>query len=308
MEQLNNEAESWEVAGAYAKLIRTLPERISYVLRILREEYVSSEDSEIISDRALSYVRGIDRFEAIRAPIYFGAAALFPAKFEKSEDDTSKALLRALGPGVFASFLACVWYYRRLARFVDGHVWDRYSNDFFADAEIGFEIGSALPNLGSATGLIFGAMRSISLGTFAMQDADLFSKYMNLHKGKFNLSYEHDRYNCDHAQVGVYLLQNSYILHWGPGGDKFTTSRLEVREALLGRSDSDGIRDPWMRDCALCLRGVNQLYAGKTNFSWLAEFGATSEGIERVTEAANRIASGVFHFDWLARGADRTEE
>jgi hypothetical protein len=62
-----------------------------------------------------------------------------------------------------------------------------------------------------------------------------------------------------------------------------------------------------MRDCAACLRGVNQLYAGQTNFSWLSAFGANEEGIERVPEAANRVASGVYNFDWLARGAEKKE-
>ena len=129
--KLNNDEDTWEVAGQYAGLIKTVPDRVLYLMKVLREEHI--EGNEEVSARCLQYVREIDKLKPLKVPLYFGASRLFADKFEESEDDTSKALLVALGPGMFFALLTSVWFYRRLAKFVDVELWERFSENLLAE-------------------------------------------------------------------------------------------------------------------------------------------------------------------------------
>lgn len=298
--RLINDEQAWEIAAVYSNLIKTIPDRVGYLLRVLREEHAAGVQGDAVSPNCLNYIREIDKLRPLKEPIAAGVARLYPD--ETPASDSSRALLGVVGPGMFAALLICVWYYRRLGKIINPEIWERYSEIFLADVELGYEIGKAVPELGAVDGFLFSAIRAISLGTFAIQDHEQFGRYLNLHKGKTDLAYEHERYNCDHAQIGVYLLQAVYMLKTRPDGNRFDASLLEVREAFLGRIASESLVDPWLRRCAAGIKGISLFYEETSDFSWLTEFGASAQSIARITEVSINLRSGVRSFEWLNRG------
>ena len=298
--KLNNDEGTWEIAGQYAGLVKTLPDRVSYLLKVLREEHIAG--NEAVSDRCLNYVREIDKLKPLKVPIYFGASHLVPDKFNASEDDTSKALLAVLGPGMFFSLLITVWFYRRLGKLVPATLWERFSANLLAEIELGYEVGCAVPDLGPSDGLIFATVRGVGLGAFALQDEEQYGRYLNLHKGKVNLEYEVDRFMCDHSQIGVYLLQTLHMMKTMPDGNRFEGSLLEVRESILGRIDSETLTVPWLKNCALVGKAIAELYTGMADYKWLKEYGASDDAVKRINGITTEMLSGTRNFSWLGKG------
>lgn len=111
--------ESWNLANEYAGRVRSMPERLTHLLKVLRRSHIKAEESadDTISAECNLYIKGIDRFQSMKIPLYFAASQLFPQEFKDVEDDTSKALLNILKPGLFGSLLTLVWYYRRAYKY-----------------------------------------------------------------------------------------------------------------------------------------------------------------------------------------------
>lgn len=123
-----NSEQSWSMARRHAAFLSPIPSSVSLAVQALWSNHCNGKRTdgalEIWPD-SFAALRRVDRTAKLKTPIYFAAQALFPEAFETiQEDDTSDALLRILGPGLFAAFLAMVYMQRRLNKVCESTEWE----------------------------------------------------------------------------------------------------------------------------------------------------------------------------------------
>lgn len=304
-EERYNSAESWDYAARYADILRTMPERLQTAVRELRKNQPESGDGleGPVSYTSLSAVKIIYRAARFKVPIYFAASQLFPERFKAAEDDTEKALLTVLGPKLFATLLSLVWYRRRLAKLSSSDATESLVQDLLVNMEIGYLLGTAVPELGMADAIILGVVRFAALGTLLVGDAGTFQRYRNLHKGKFVPEFERERWGCDHAQISTYLLQGIGMPQTPAQSGKRRTP-FEIRESMLGRLHDDAASDPllilWMK----AIRVFDAVHSGKGGDTALQALGVDATVASEFLSYAAEVLSNGTSFGWMLRGGE----
>jgi hypothetical protein len=202
--------ESWLQAKAIASQLEPIPQSVSYAVQALWQNHTDNikSNQSTISEASFESVRRMDKTSKLKTPMYFAAQSLYPERFELSEDDTSKALIRVLHPGLFAAILALVYLHRRLNKICTADQWNTLSKEMVLNMELGFLLGSSIPQVSPALGTLLGGIRYAALGAMLKKSPEQYSKYRNLRKNRFDLEDEHTRWECDHAQVAAFLLQH----------------------------------------------------------------------------------------------------
>ena len=75
---------SWEIAGKYAALLGQMPSSFSSAIRTTRSEIGEEAPDAPLKRLGKSLMRRLVRSPALKAPIYFAAQSLYPAKFQNS--------------------------------------------------------------------------------------------------------------------------------------------------------------------------------------------------------------------------------
>ncbi|MCB0339859.1 MAG: hypothetical protein KDD53_09655 [Bdellovibrionales bacterium] len=282
-----NSDRSWQISMKYASLLAPFPPQLGIAFKKLRanglENVASGTDS--ISSGSISAVRLIDKTPTLKTPLYFAASSLYPDRFSQAEDDTSKALLRVLGPGLFSSLLAVTFLYRRVTKFYDGGSLTDYRSEFRKVSEIGFLYGSTVSDLGPGEGLLISSVLQLALGTFMMRNDDAYQRYRNLNKLRLDIEFEHSKWGCDHTQVATHVLKMLGV------GRRIN----EMRAALLGKpSESDPSFTPW----ANLVDFINRLRTGESGDS-AQKF---ADSINRIVDTSKTILRDGSSFTWMERG------
>ena len=301
-ERLDNSEESWQLAHNFAYNFKVLPERLSHVLRVLRKEYATKDEEADISENCYMYMSGIDRFPALKVPLYFAASHLFPVRFKEAEDDTSKAILKVLEPGMFSSLLVIFWFYRRIAKGVDSSLWSEYSKGIMLDMELGYALGESLPGISAADGILLAGVCQIAWGSLLIENSDGYVRYNNLHAGRINLADEHKRFGCDHAQIATSLILGLGMLEWRRGLPRRQLEPLELRDIFLGRGHQNGLEDKWLRTCSKCIFMLDQIKQDKFSMEELEKMGASKHARENLQQSIANYFKGTPTFTWINKG------
>lgn len=217
-----DQEDSWLSAQRLARKLTPIPRPISHAVTALWHEHLANQDRDApeISPGSFRAVHNLTNTKVLHAPIYFAACELFPEKIDAlQEDDASKAVLRVMGPGCFAVVLATVYFYRRIGKLSDSEHWQEVSQELAAFMELAYALSKVSPSLDAATGLMLGSIRHIAQGVLLVSDKDQFARYRNRWKGKCKASDEHERWNCDTAQIAASILwllkiiENTYEVH-----------------------------------------------------------------------------------------------
>ena len=303
--------ESWQLASCYMQLVTIMPPRILYAFKALRKLHIDSLDrsSDVDIDQAFeamgfdsnTVLRPIDDLEGIQKRVYLGAQRLFPERFGRSQDVSSRAIYQALGPGLFSTFLILVWFLRRIKKHADEELWQEYAYDCMAATEIGYRLGTQIPALGSVDGSFLGLIRYVGVGTFFMKGNDLYRRYRNLHKGRLDIEFEESRWGCDHAQVATMLLQFlgfkseevSGVENWNP---------IDVAVALRGDLEKlNKACNPIVIRWAQCCAFMNSVMAGDKRLDVLEDQGITEEAALNFYRKCTRIVKDELTFTWMLR-------
>lgn len=200
------------MARRHAAFLSPIPPSVSFAVQALWKNHGEAlVPGEIVEINAESFaaIRRVDKSAKLKTPIYFAATSLFPGRVaEMAEDDTSKALLEILRPGLFASFLGLIYLHRRLNRICTAPEWETLSKELVLNMELGYIVGSTIPMIGPALGALLGGVRYAALATFLLRSPDLYTRYRNRFKKKFDSSHEHAQWGCDHAQISAYLIKD----------------------------------------------------------------------------------------------------
>lgn len=203
---------AWATARRHAAFLSPIPSSVNSAIQTLWTNHLTTVGAgaeALITAESFAALRRVDRTAKLKAPIYFAAQALFPDAFATIQDDnTSDALLRILGPGLFASFLGMIYLHRRLSKICPADAWENLSKEFVLNIELGYLVGSAIPKLGPALGALIGGMRYAALGTFLIRSPDIYSRYRNRFKKRFDIAFEIQQWGCEHSQICAYIIKD----------------------------------------------------------------------------------------------------
>lgn len=296
--------QSWQIARRYANQLNPVPSMVSITVRSLWSYHENDQENNLAQLDSVCYsaARRVDKTEILKAPIYFAASALYPNEFEKlSEDDSSKALIKILKPGFFAALLGLVYFQKRLNKICQSEHWKTLSAELAQNMEIGYIIGSALPKLSTADGILLGGIRYVALATFLVRDAETYRRYRNGKKGKFDLEYERSHWGCDHAQIAYYLLQDlGYI-------KEIPDLANALRKLPKRLDDANEIVRKWYA----ALEWIDDLKSGHcppTNELALKILDFQEDCIEQLRENTANVIQHGSTFKWMLRGRPKKEE
>ncbi|RMG40824.1 MAG: hypothetical protein D6719_09890 [Candidatus Dadabacteria bacterium] len=291
---------SWEIALRYSRLITTIPDTIAFAIKALRRNHVEllSGGTDRIEPSSFAAVRLLDSIKSLKTPLFFAAARLYPERFKTAEDDTSRALLKVLGPGLFSSLLTVIYFYRRIQKFSDPDVWNIYSREFLKILEVGFLLGEAVPEMGPTETVLMAAIRPISIGAFLIKDKDSYTRYFNRFKGDLDINFEHERWGCDHSQVAYYITRK--LGYYGERLPGYSGSRspYDVRQALLGNFQGEP-DDTGLKIWASSIYWLDSLKRGSESAEKLGDFTVTQKDFDALVEATERVYQKGSSFDWL---------
>ncbi|MCB0332062.1 MAG: hypothetical protein KDD55_01115 [Bdellovibrionales bacterium] len=306
--------ESWQHAMKIAKRLFVMPQRVLLPIRLLWRQYLLADHDDVdvkIDPAAYASVRLIDSTVSFKAPLYFAASQLRRDQFSVAEDDTSKALLKTLGPGLFSVLLALVWLYRRAAKLSAPSQWVQFSPDILANLEIAIGIADETDKIGSADGALLGAIRHMALGGMLVKNEEHFKRYSNLHirNGRFDFEDEHTRWKCDHAQVATCLLQLYTFTRTKIPERRDLETPMYVRSALLGKVEEipKSLEElvVWARFIRL-LDSINEKRGGgEVDFSWL---GIDEHRAKELNALIRKVYEEGSSFSWLKRGAKLADD
>lgn len=206
---LLNTANSWSIAQQYLKLLGPIPSSIGNAVKNLWQDHLlSTEKNEVqISFASNSALRLIDKSSVLKMPLYFAAQALFPDRFSQiKEDDATKALVKILHPGLFASFLSLVYLHRRYNKICNAEIWSDLSKEYVLHSELGFLIGSNASQITPAVGALAGGIRCASLAIFLRHDPVGYKEYRSRFSN-YDLFAENKQWGCDHGQIGALIIK-----------------------------------------------------------------------------------------------------
>lgn len=207
-----NSEESWQMARRHSAFLSPIPPSVLYAIQALWKNHCEAlvpGEQVGISQESLLAIRRVDKTAKLKAPIYFAATALYPERFQNlKEDDTSSALLEILRPGLFASLLGMVYLHRRLNRICTAPEWETLSKEMVLNMELGFILGSSVSAVGPGLGTLLGGIRYVALATFLLRSPDIYTRYRNRFKRRFDSSHEQNQWGCDHGQISAYLIKD----------------------------------------------------------------------------------------------------
>lgn len=207
-------AESWRTAKNYAFILDTLPPDLLQAIGILHKNHLDNleKSTNVISSESFKSILMIDKTASLKIPLHVAASTLFEDKHKNSEDDTVHSILSVLEPGLFASLVSIVYLFRRANKLATSPAWETLQNLFIANTEMGFILGSSIPKLGAADGVLLGGIRFAALATFMLQAPKHYEKFKKT-KHKLDNKSEMQIFGCNHCQVASILLHTLGFHH-----------------------------------------------------------------------------------------------
>lgn len=302
-----NSEQSWAMARRHAAFLSPIPSSVSLSVQTLWANHCNGKRSdgavEIWPD-SFTALRRVDRTAKLKTPIYFAAQALFPEAFSTiQEDDTSDALLRILGPGLFASFLAMVYLHRRLSRVCTAPEWETLSKEIVLNMELGYLVGRSLPTLTPALGTLLGGIRYASLATFLIRSPEIYTRYRNRMKKRFDFAYEHQQWGCDHSQISAFLVKDL----------GFTKDIIEVSKVLRKTLPSSEVLGPEMTIWHAGLHwvdGVKDAEVPPVDKKFSIALNADEKAVQALKHSTEELFKSGSTFSWMLRkisGDDKPE-
>ena len=297
-----NSEESWATTRRYTSFLMPIPPSISYVLQLLRADYLASLQTGTVrvQSTTLSALHMIEISAKLKAPIYFAATELYPDRVDVlQEDDTVKALCDVLGPGLLGSVLALVYLHRRINKICADPQWETLSKEMVLNMELGFLVGSAVPKLGAADGVLAGGIRYAMLAPFLIATPEYFKRYRNLKHRRFDLQHEHKIWGCDHSQIAAFMLKELGF-----------SLDLRANSHALRMFDDDEFctLPPELANWRAVLRFIDTIKDNGDLASGARELSLTPEELQDVKTKTEALFKGNSSFTWMFKGSKTLDD
>lgn len=206
---LNAQGGNWDEAGEYVASLGRPHALFTNAVRYLRG--LNQHGTTILTESEPYQLAVLMKSPSLRSVLYYAAAALRKNELSKIKQLDGFGLLRIFPPEELAAVLATTYLFRKTKKLCDPRIWETLSQEIQIQMEAGFHIGSAVPAIGTARGLLVGVVRYSALSLFAKQSAREFRAFrreLNEKEKLFDLQGELTRWGCEHLQIGSLLLQS----------------------------------------------------------------------------------------------------
>ena len=245
-----SDAEGWSAAAAMIDELSPLFSPLDGFTRLLTLPH--GNDAELLRVKEV-VVAQLLRAPTLRAGFYRLAGNFYPGRLPTDRVPTPRELTAVFDFEVCAAFLAIVYFHRRATRLIANHSqWRGFVELAQHRGDIGFLLGTSLNDLGPATGLLVGTLRSLALGFIACRDTARFRPYQEhlvARKLSFDVAYELSHWGFSHAQVMSLFLQRL-----GYGRDLPIAIMMGLSPGRLGRGDN--LRAERIRACSVWIDSV----------------------------------------------------
>lgn len=152
----------------------------------------------------------LTKSKTFQSVLYHAGLTLHEVEFAMVEKMSMKNMLAVFPPDELACIIAMLCVYRQCRKTLEPEVWSDMSKEIQLQMEAGYHVGSYVPAIGTARGLLVGAIRYVSLSLFSMESIRtyrLFKRRLEENEMLFDLEREKDLWGCNHLQVAALILQ-----------------------------------------------------------------------------------------------------
>lgn len=285
--------ESWNLARTMAKKIHYVPIAFAQATRMLVNDHVKNNGQL----RAVTkyQISRLFRGDSFKATIYFASKELRPDYLQNNKACSIGDLVTLYSPLDLAAFITCFFLNRYMKK--SGCVaWPEIAPYFAREASIGALVGTAIPRIGHAPGLLMAALRNVSHGLMSMEDASLYKRYRNVVDGTTKIIDEK-------AEMVIWKTTSSQVTSMLLASLGYSTDFGDmIGTAIRTTSAVDKITNERMRDFRLAHMWQETFLLGKDQpgeklhtdfFPKQSDRALAAEAIERAREGATA---------WLDRG------
>lgn len=295
--------EAWDTAKKYAALLGAVPSSFSTLIRSL----IGDEDKnngQLSSSTCSAAVR-LFSGPSSRAALYFASRLYRPTAFQSDTAFKVKDLVLLYRPIDLAGLVGCLYLFRRARKRCPDDEWGELAQGMKLGVDLGFLVGTAIPNIGAALGALRGGVRSAAIATFHIHDQKGAKEYRR-HLASKNLEFDQDwevsRWGCSSAQVSSVMVQS---LGFGVTFSNALYMSLTLSEAPLASGPLSGC------DLLAYRFAITQLWAkavyetgSEPTIVHRGEFYPVRTALEELVAQVSKIKSGAAEENWLSRGKD----
>ncbi|RMG44837.1 MAG: hypothetical protein D6719_01135 [Candidatus Dadabacteria bacterium] len=248
----NSGAAMWEKAKNYAKEIGYVPGSFSIAARtLMADEFKFGGNIRPVTK---FQVARLFRTPSFKSMLYYSVKSIFPDRLEGKERVSVGDMMDAYSPFDLAVLILSFVLYRKARRMMADE-WPRFQEGLDDDSQIGCQIGTFIPAIGTGTALLACSMRHYALAAMSKENLKQYKVYRRKLKETgehYNFQLEHELWGCSSMHVGVIILTN-----FGFGA--------EVAQAYSSGVDPNSsfhhIKDPLsrrMKIANLWIEGINK--------------------------------------------------
>ena len=209
METVNTEGQidAWNEARRIGKLVGNVSSLFSTAIRFLKKD--AEAGLKTISPSTRFCLQRLMNSRSVKAPIYNAALCFRPEGLEGHAYISSDVLMAAFAPEEMATLLGLLYLYRRIQRTADEEEWKGLASQIHVPAELGGQIGRAIPNIGLGWGLLASSIRYLAWGLFLVANQKGYIQYrrhLKIHGVPFDIAQEEKTWGCNHMEVASILI------------------------------------------------------------------------------------------------------
>lgn len=200
--------ESWETARNYSALIGEVPNSFSTLIRSLVAD--QSKDNKTLGSGSQFQVGRLLRGHGMRSVVYYAGLTFHHDETSQVESLSVKKLASLFSPLELSVIIATTYLYRTIRKLIKSSEWTNISDPLLHYIDIGGHLGTAIPRISSAHGMICAAMPIIAQAVFLHHDEKGFKEYrrqIQNTKQRYLTEYELKRWGCTAFQVAAIMMQ-----------------------------------------------------------------------------------------------------
>ena len=196
------------VARGYAGQIGEIPSSFTSTIRSLIQDEEKNKGQLGNSSRFM--VLRLLKGPSLLAPIYYAAKTFYPQKVSALSARGPAEFIKVFSSLELAGLVSLVYLFKKVRAVAKQPLWENIASEARSAAEIGGQIGIAIPRIGLTGGVVVGSLPIIALALFDLHDPKGFAEYrrkVRSQKLSIDLASEMERWGCTRYNIAAILLQ-----------------------------------------------------------------------------------------------------
>lgn len=166
---------TWDVALKCSKEIGYVPGAFSEAIRLLySDHFTNKQELKPVTKYQIARVLRSPNFKSM---LYFASRSLAPDVLQASEHVTVGTLMELYNPLDLATMIAALVLSRKVRKVAGHELWTEIRPRFSRESLVGGYVGVAIPSIGFAPGILWGAMPHLSHALLASKKPESYYEY-----------------------------------------------------------------------------------------------------------------------------------